>query len=91
MTPDSLESSDPAGAAQGASRVQFHPLPLLGNPNVQTLLGHFLPGPAIVLPTREQILRLPDGDSLVLYDNCASRLAGRRTNRGAGSWLVRFT
>src|SRR5665213_3638538 len=70
MTPNSMEPTLSPGIVRGnGSRSPFRPLPLLGNPNVQTLLGHFLPGPAITLPTREQILRLPDGDSLVLYDN----------------------
>ncbi|HBI45648.1 MAG TPA: alpha/beta hydrolase [Planctomycetales bacterium] len=69
MTPNSVESTVLAGSAGNGSRSQFRPLPLLSHPHIQTLLGHFLPGPAIALPTREQILRLPDGDSLVLYDN----------------------
>src|SRR5260370_14671968 len=46
----------------------FRPLPLLGNPHIQTLLGHLLPGPEVRLPTRRHILRLPDGDGLVLHD-----------------------
>jgi predicted alpha/beta-fold hydrolase len=72
MTPDPLEPDVSPAVGGNGSRLQFLPLPLLGHPNVQTLLGHFLPGPAITLPTREQILRLPDGDSLVLYDNVAT-------------------
>jgi predicted alpha/beta-fold hydrolase len=44
-------------------------LPLLSNPHVQTLLGHFLPGPLVVHPTHEQVIRLPDGDAVVLHDS----------------------
>ncbi|HVS33940.1 MAG TPA: alpha/beta fold hydrolase [Gemmataceae bacterium] len=47
----------------------FRPLPLLGHPHIQTLLGHILPGPTVSLPTREHVIRLPDGDGLMLYDN----------------------
>src|SRR5262245_19295314 len=47
----------------------FRPLPLLGNPHLQTLLAYCLPGPQVGRGTREQVLRLPDGDGLMLYDN----------------------
>jgi predicted alpha/beta-fold hydrolase len=47
----------------------FRPLPLLSNPHVQTLLGHWLRGPACPAPDRQQIVWLPDGDGLLLYDN----------------------
>jgi predicted alpha/beta-fold hydrolase len=46
----------------------FRPLPLLGNPHVQTLLGHLLPAPAVRLLTRRHLVWLPDGDALVLHD-----------------------
>ncbi len=79
MTPHPLEPTTASGLSGKGLRDHFRPLPLLGHPNVQTLLGHFLPGPAITLPTREQILRLPDGDGLVLYDNIPTGWqAGRR-------------
>jgi predicted alpha/beta-fold hydrolase len=48
---------------------EFRPFPLLRNPHVQTVLGHFLPGPSCPLPDRQRILWLPDGDGLVLHDN----------------------
>jgi predicted alpha/beta-fold hydrolase len=47
---------------------EFRPLPLLSNPHLQTLLGHWLPGPGLNRPTRAHVLRLPDGDALVLHD-----------------------
>jgi predicted alpha/beta-fold hydrolase len=50
--------------------VLFRPLPLLGNPHVQTLLGTLLPTPAGP-PARERRVRLPDGDQLVLHDSAA--------------------
>lgn len=50
--------------------LEFRPLPLLSHPHAQTLLGHFLPGATTLsLPTREVVIRLPDGDGLVLHDN----------------------
>jgi predicted alpha/beta-fold hydrolase len=52
-----------------AAPADFRPLPFLGNPHVQTLLGHWLPGPPVEKRTREHVLRLPDGDGLVLHDN----------------------
>jgi predicted alpha/beta-fold hydrolase len=47
----------------------FHPLPFLRNPHVQTVLGNYLTGPALRVPTRAHQVVLPDGDRLVLYDN----------------------
>jgi predicted alpha/beta-fold hydrolase len=49
-------------------RFDFRPLPFLGNRHVQTLLGHLLRGRQTFGDTRERILRLPDGDALVLHD-----------------------
>ena len=47
----------------------FRPLPLLGNPHVQTILGAFLPGRACPLPLHRHVVRLPDGDRLLLHEN----------------------
>src|SRR5260370_34630950 len=47
----------------------FQPLPLLGNPHLQTLLGTWLKGPLFALPSRERHVLLPDGDRLVLHDS----------------------
>jgi predicted alpha/beta-fold hydrolase len=46
----------------------FRPLPLLANRHVQTFLGALLPG-ASCPPQRRFIVRLDDGDALLLYDN----------------------
>src|SRR4051794_31787174 len=46
----------------------FRPLPLLGNPHVQTLLGHFLPGERFDHPSRDHVVPLPDGDALLVHD-----------------------
>jgi hypothetical protein len=47
----------------------FRPLPLLGNPHVQTLLGTFLSGPAPRLVSHPYRVPLSDGDQLVLHDS----------------------
>src|SRR5262249_34859952 len=47
----------------------FRPLPFLGNPHVQTLLGNLLKGPALRAPSEERTVTLPDGDQLLLYDS----------------------
>lgn len=48
---------------------EFRPLPLLGNPHVQTLLGAFLPGGSCPAPQRRHVLSFPDGDAVVLHEN----------------------
>jgi predicted alpha/beta-fold hydrolase len=47
----------------------FRPLPLLGNPHVQTVLGAYLPGAGCPRPKRQHLVRLPDGDALLLHEN----------------------
>lgn len=47
----------------------FRPLPLLHNPHVQTVLAALVPGPDCPLPDQRYLVRLPDGDSLVLHNN----------------------
>jgi predicted alpha/beta-fold hydrolase len=47
----------------------FRPLPLLGNPHVQTLLSQWLQGPPCDFATRPHPVRLPDGDHVVLHDS----------------------
>ena len=54
----------------------FRPLPLLGNPHVQTVLSLYLHGPAVSVASQERQLRLDDGDRLVLHDSVP---AGWRT------------
>jgi predicted alpha/beta-fold hydrolase len=55
-----------------AAAGDFRPLPLLGNPHVQTLLGAFLPGRGCPQSQRQHIVWLADGDGLVLHDNTPS-------------------
>jgi predicted alpha/beta-fold hydrolase len=50
------------------SSPDFRPFPLLGNPHVQTLLGHWLHGRKLAWPAREHVVPLPDGDAVVLHD-----------------------
>jgi predicted alpha/beta-fold hydrolase len=47
----------------------FRPLPLLGNPHVQTVLGAFLPGSSCPAPQRRHLLRFADGDAVLLHEN----------------------
>ena len=51
------------------AELEFRPLPLLRNPHVQTVLGVFAPGPDCPLPDMRRIVRLPDGDALILHNN----------------------
>jgi predicted alpha/beta-fold hydrolase len=60
--------SPPARAPAPEPPFDFHPLPLLHNPHLQTLLAHFLRGRAPALAAREHVVRLPDGDAVVLHD-----------------------
>lgn len=48
---------------------RFRPLPLLGNPHVQTLLGIWLKGKPLSAPARECHVAFPDGDRLVMHDS----------------------
>src|SRR5690349_4813908 len=48
---------------------EFRPLPFLRNPHVQTVLGALVPGLDCPLPDRQHIVRLPDGDAVVLHNN----------------------
>jgi predicted alpha/beta-fold hydrolase len=47
----------------------FRPLPFTANPHVQTVLGAYWNGTKLRNPTRPQVLPLPDGDALMIYDN----------------------
>ena len=46
----------------------FRPLPFLGNPHVQTILGTLLPGFERPARTERRVVALPDGDRLVLHE-----------------------
>jgi len=48
---------------------EFRPLPLLRNPHMQTVLGALVPGLACPLPDQCSLVRLADGDHLVLHNN----------------------
>jgi predicted alpha/beta-fold hydrolase len=51
----------------------FTPYPFLGNPHLQTLLGAFWPGRGCPSPQRRHVVRLPDGDALLLHENTPPR------------------
>jgi predicted alpha/beta-fold hydrolase len=46
----------------------FRPLPLLGNPHLQTVLGLVLGGRPVEYPSVERTVTLPDGDRLLVAD-----------------------
>lgn len=48
---------------------EFQPLPLLRNPHIQTVLGALVPGLDCALPDQRSLVRLADGDHLVLHNN----------------------
>jgi uncharacterized protein len=48
---------------------KFRPLPFLSNPHVQTLLGHAIPGPRLLFPTRMRSVALSDGDRLAVHES----------------------
>ena len=54
-------------------RPDFRPLPFLGNPHVQTLLGNWPEAGAQPLAARERQVLLPDGDRLVAHDSTPDR------------------
>lgn len=47
----------------------FRPLPFLRNPHVQTVLGALVPGLACPRPEQRRVVRLADGDAVVLHYN----------------------
>ncbi|MGY8768952.1 MAG: YheT family hydrolase [Pirellulales bacterium] len=54
----------------GASHIEFRPHPLMKNPHVQTLLGAFWQGRWSDYQADQHQVQLPDGDALVLHDDC---------------------
>lgn len=51
----------------------FRPLPLLGNPHVQTVLATLLSESEAGLPSRPRLVPLPDGDHLLIFDSVPPR------------------
>ena len=46
----------------------FRPLPLLGNPHLQTILGNLWKGPPARLPVTRHLVPLADGDALAAHE-----------------------
>ena len=46
----------------------FRPLPLLGNPHLQTILGNLWKGPPVRIAATTHIVPLADGDALAVHD-----------------------
>ena len=53
-----------------ASSPIFRPHPLLRGGDFQTLAGAYLPGPRCIYKAQQRLVALPDGDRLVLHDDC---------------------
>jgi predicted alpha/beta-fold hydrolase len=47
----------------------FRPIPLLGNPHLQTILGTFWRGRPFLRPSTRRLVELPDGDRLLISDS----------------------
>ena len=67
-----------ADPGPGALMPSFRPLPLLGNPHVQTVLGALLRGKICPRPQARHVVALPDGDALLAAREPARRLAAGR-------------
>ncbi len=65
----SKRSPSKAALEKWLADTEFRPLPFLRNPHVQTVLGVLVPGPDCPLPDQRHVLRLPDGDALLLHNN----------------------
>jgi predicted alpha/beta-fold hydrolase len=65
----SKRPSAPSTAEKRLTDFEFRPLPFLRNPHVQTVLAALVPRPNCPLPDQRRIVRLPDGDALVLHNN----------------------
>jgi uncharacterized protein len=52
--------------------MSFRPIPLLGNPHVQTVLANLLTGRVRTSRSTKRFVRLPDGDAIVLHESAAS-------------------
>lgn len=57
----------------------FQPLPLLGNPHVQTILGSLLSGGQRLASARRHVIALPDGDRVVLHETPPRRQPAQET------------
>ena len=67
MAPISMEWKSPKSHTENGR--EFRPFPLLPNGHLQTLAGFLWKGRPFWHLTRRFILRLPDGDALVLHDS----------------------
>jgi predicted alpha/beta-fold hydrolase len=55
--------------------LSFRPLPLLGNPHVQTILGNLLAGVPRTSRVQKRIVALPDGDRIMLHETAPRRIS----------------
>lgn len=62
-------TSKPARIVIPHSFDDFRPIAFTSNAHVQTVLGAYWNGPKLRHPTRQQVVPLPDGDALMIYDN----------------------
>lgn len=79
MAPGSLPA-DGASINGSLRPADFRPLPLLGNPHLQTILGRFWPQRRESFPSVHSLVEVPDGDALaVVVSTPAQWRCGDRT------------
>lgn len=65
--------------ATASTAFTFRPHPLFRNGHLQTIAAAYLPGPRSPYKARQHLVELPDGDRVVLHDDCpAAWQAGDR-------------
>jgi predicted alpha/beta-fold hydrolase len=64
--------------------MSFRPLPLLGNPHVQTILGNFLTGIPRTSRVQHHVVPLPDGDRIALHETLPRAFSPLPPGEGPG-------
>ena len=64
--------------------LSFRPLPLLGNPHVQTILGNLLTGVPRTPRVYKRTVALPDGDRIMLHETAPRRISPLPPGEGSG-------
>ena len=73
-----MSTAIPGAICVGGSLASFFPLPLLGNPHVQTILGNLLTGRLRTSRVVKRLVPLPDGDRIVLHETSSRSPSGMK-------------